>query len=104
MPRGYIEESAPQLVFRPHIFRNNARDVATLAAELEKLAPRYTEIKKPTIIITGDKDTIVSPEIHSLGLERDIAGAELVIGNGVGHKPDYAMTEEVIKAIEKVSR
>jgi pimeloyl-ACP methyl ester carboxylesterase len=28
-------------------------------------SPRYAEITAPTVIIAGDRDTIVSPEIHS---------------------------------------
>ena len=101
---GYVEKAAIPLVFRPEVFRNNARDVTGLKAEVEKMSPRYTEIKAPTVVITGDSDDIVLASIHSVGLERDIEGAELIILPGVGHKPDYVATDVAIEAIEKVAK
>ena len=65
---------------------------------------RYNEIKVPTVIITGDVDDIVAPFIHSTGAERDIKGSELIVLQGIGHKPDYEATDVVINAIKKVSR
>jgi pimeloyl-ACP methyl ester carboxylesterase len=57
----------------------------------------------PTVIITGDSDEIVYEELHSLGLNRDIKGSELVWVKGLGHKPDYVATDLAITAIEKVA-
>ncbi len=104
VPDDYARKTAAELVLRPDEFRNNARDVAKLNGYIKQIESRYKEIKKPTVIITGNKDDIVSPEIHSIGLERDIEGAELIVLDGVGHKPDYAKTDVVIDAIRKVSR
>jgi pimeloyl-ACP methyl ester carboxylesterase len=39
-----------------------------------RVAPRYPEIKAPTVIITGDSDSVVLAHIHSEGLARDIEG------------------------------
>lgn len=102
MPDDYMETSAAALVFRPEVFRNNARDVAGLLEFVKEFSPRYAEIKAPTVIITGNKDDIVLPSIHSVGLERDIEGAELIVLNGVGHKPDYVAREQAVSAIKKM--
>ncbi len=99
---GYAEQTSVELVFRPQIFRNNAHDVATLKSFVTDFSPRYSQIKVPTQIITGDSDDVVLPEIHSVGLERDIEGAELTVLSGVGHKPDYVATDVVVKAIRTV--
>ncbi|MFD0915461.1 alpha/beta fold hydrolase [Pseudahrensia aquimaris] len=104
MPDDYVDATGIALVLRPEQFRNNARDVTTLKSEVTRMQPRYSQIKKPTVIITGNKDDVVLPDIHSVGLERDIEGAELIVLDGVGHKPDYAATRVAIEAIEKVSR
>lgn len=101
-PVNYVENTALPLILRPASFRHNARDVDGLNAFSRAFSPRYKEIKAPTVVITGDKDDIVAPEIHSLGLERDIEGAELVVVPGLGHKPDYAETARAMAAIEKV--
>ena len=103
-PEGYVEQAAIPLVFRPWVFRNNARDVAGLNAFLLEFSKRYSEIKAPTVIITGDKDDVVSPAIHSIGLEKDIEGSELIVLPGVGHKPEYAATQTLVDAIFKVAQ
>ncbi len=99
----YVEEGAPALVLRPDNFRNNAIDVANLQDYVTRISPRYTQIRTPTVIITGDSDPIVLEEIHSEGLARDIAGSELVMIHGLGHKPDYVVTDVAIAAIEKIA-
>lgn len=103
-PAGYLRDSATELVFRPNVFRNNARDVTGLKPFVTEFSPRYREIMKPAIIITGDKDDVVLAEIHSVGLERDIPNAELIVLPDVGHKPDYVATETVVDAVKKVAR
>jgi len=100
----YAEKAAIKLVFRPENFRANSRDVAGLNAFVSEFSKRYKEIKAPTVVITGDKDDVVAPSIHSVGLERDIEGAELIVLPNVGHKPDYAATQTALDAIARVSQ
>ncbi|NKN35521.1 alpha/beta hydrolase [Agrobacterium sp. a22-2] len=102
-PADYIDKTGPALVLRPESFRNNALDVAGLHAYVTRMAPRYREIAAPTVIITGDSDDVVLEEIHSRGLERDIAGSELVWIRGLGHKPDYIATDIAVAALEKIA-
>ncbi len=99
-PADYVMKTAPELVLRPRTFRNNAIDVVNLFAYVSTHAPRYSEIKAPTVIITGDSDDIVLEELHSRGLARDIAGAKLITIRNLGHKPDYVTTDVAIAAIE----
>jgi pimeloyl-ACP methyl ester carboxylesterase len=103
VPDNYRDTAAIPLVLRPDNFCNNARDVANLFAHVQKTQPHYREITAPTVIITGDSDEIVYEELHSLGLNRDISGSELVWVRGLGHKPDYVATDLAIAAIEKVA-
>lgn len=104
VPSNYIDKAAIPLVFRPRAFRANARDVAGLSQFVQDFSMRYREIKVPTIIITGDRDGVVSPAIHSLSLEREIEGSQLVILPGIGHKPEYSATKQVADAILSVAR
>ena len=55
------------------------------------------------MVISGDADTVVYEEIHSLGLARDIPGAELVWVKNLGHKPDWIAPDLVVAAIEKLA-
>ena len=102
-PELYVEKAQIPLVLRPGAFRANAEDVAGLYGYTVRASPRYGEINKPAVIITGDGDTVVLEEVHSKGLARDIAGSELVWIEGLGHKPEYVVPEIAVMAIEKIS-
>lgn len=102
-PDGYIEETAAYLAIRPNAFRYNAIDIGNLLEYVKRVSPRYKEIKAPTVIITGDADRVVLPEIHSLQLHEDIAGSTLLRIHNLGHKPDYIVTDLAIAAIETLA-
>lgn len=99
----YLEDAAIELVLRPAAFRANAIDVAGLYDHVTAMAPRYGEITAPTVIVSGDHDTVVYEEIHSQGLARDIPHAELVWVRNMGHKPDWIAPDLVSAAIERVA-
>ena len=103
VPDGYVGNASIPLVLRPPAFRANARDVARLYDYVRAASPGYGEIKAPTVVISGDRDKVVYATIHSVGLERDIAGAELVWVHNLGHKPDWIAPDLVVGAIEKVA-
>jgi pimeloyl-ACP methyl ester carboxylesterase len=103
VPENYAQDAAIRLVLRPAAFRANARDVAGLFDFVEKLVPRYGEITAPTVVISGNRDTVVYEEIHSMGLARDIPGSELLWVENLGHKPDWIATGLAVAAIEKLA-
>jgi pimeloyl-ACP methyl ester carboxylesterase len=100
---AYLDEAQIPLVLRPGAFRANARDVEGLFSFVSEAQKRYRSIAAPTVVISGDSDTVVYEEIHSLGLARDIPGAELVWVKNLGHKPDWIAPDLVVAAIEKVA-
>jgi pimeloyl-ACP methyl ester carboxylesterase len=103
VPENYLARAGIPLVLRPGAFRSNAIDVAGLYAYALRAAPKYKEIKAPTVVISGDRDTVVYAGVHSVGLARDIAGAQLVWVHNLGHKPDWIAPDLVVAAIEKVA-
>lgn len=102
VPEGYLERAQIPLVLRPRAFRANAADVDGLYRFALANAPRYKEIDAPTVVISGDCDTVVYEEVHSLGLARDIPGAELVWVKNLGHKPDWVAPDLVVAAVGKL--
>jgi pimeloyl-ACP methyl ester carboxylesterase len=102
-PEDYVKRASIELVLRPSAFRANAVDVESLYPFALANQRRYGEIKAPTVVISGDSDTVVYEEIHSLGLERDIPGAELVWIRNLGHKPDWIAPELIVAAVEKMT-
>jgi pimeloyl-ACP methyl ester carboxylesterase len=103
VPDGYNRDAAIALVLRPSAFRANAADVESLFPHVSKASARYGGIAAPTVVISGDSDTVVFEEIHSIGLARDIEGAELVWVENLGHKPDWTAPELIAAAVEKVA-
>jgi pimeloyl-ACP methyl ester carboxylesterase len=102
-PENYVARASISLVLRPSVFRANAFDVQSLYPYALQTAGRYKEITAPTIVISGNRDTVVYEEIHSLGLARDIPGAELLWVDNLGHKPDWIASDLVVASIEQLA-
>ena len=103
-PRDYGHRSATRLVLRRSSFRHNAKDIGGLNDNVARMSQRYCEITAPTVIITGDSDGIVLPDLHSRGLARDIKGSRLVWLKDVGHMPTYSATDAIVAEIERLNR
>lgn len=102
-PASYFDEGGVGLVFRPRAFCANARDVRATKAEFAAQAPRYADLFTPTIIITAEKDKIVSPKRNARALAAELQAAELVIAPDAGHMPHRLRTDLVIAAIRRVN-
>lgn len=99
----YRTRTQVAMVLRPGHFLNNGIQVARLYDHVEKTQDKYPQITAPTVIITGNRDAIVLPEIHSVGLARDLPNAQLLWINNLGHKPDHVLPDLVMAAIDEVS-
>jgi pimeloyl-ACP methyl ester carboxylesterase len=102
-PADYADRAAIALVLRPQTFLANARDVAGLNAFVTRQAPRYASIKAPTVIITGDRDTVVSPDIHARAFAAKLPQSKLVVLEGVGHMPHHVASDRVVAAIDELA-
>ncbi len=103
VPATYLNDAGIELVMVPHRFMDNSEDLVGLHPHTVRYNARYKEIKTPTIIITGDHDTVVSKDIHAVKLARDITGSRLFVVKNVGHKPDYALSDLVAASIETLA-
>jgi pimeloyl-ACP methyl ester carboxylesterase len=102
-PADYAERAAIALVLRPESFLANARDVAGLHAFVTRQAPRYALIKAPIVIITGDRDTVVSPDIHARAFAAKVPQSKLIVLEGVGHMPHHVAPDQVVSAIDDIA-
>ena len=101
-PRGYLRRAATRLLLRPATLLANAADVARLRVFLRRQVERYGALATPTIIITGDRDTIVSPQHHSLKLAAAAPGARIEVLPGLGHMLHHAAAARVVEAVEEL--
>jgi pimeloyl-ACP methyl ester carboxylesterase len=81
-------------------FYSNARDLALLKNFITTQVPRYAQLRTPTVIISGDCDTMVSPDINARALAATLPCAKLVLLKDIGHMPHHAAPEIVAAAIE----
>jgi pimeloyl-ACP methyl ester carboxylesterase len=101
-PADYYEDAGVGLIFRSRAFRSSAQDVCATNSEFATQAPNYPDILAPAVIITADKDKVVSPKRHARTLAVDLPAAELVIAPGAGHMPHRLRTDLVFAAIRRV--
>ncbi|MFZ2159741.1 MAG: alpha/beta hydrolase [Bradyrhizobium sp.] len=99
LPDNFVRNTATPLLLRPREFLANARDLVTLKEAVREQAPRYAEITAPVVVITGDVDKTVSPNIHSRPFAATVPDARLVVLPDVGHMVQQAAPELVIAEI-----
>jgi pimeloyl-ACP methyl ester carboxylesterase len=93
-PPDYLRLAAIRLVLRPRTF---------FATFIAAQVPSYVDLRSPTIIITGDRDTMVSPEINACALAATLPRAKLIFLKGVGHMPHHAEPDAVSAAIDELA-
>jgi pimeloyl-ACP methyl ester carboxylesterase len=98
MPKDFVRDSATPLLLRPREFIANAWDLVTLKAAVIEQSPRYDRIRAPVVVIAGDADNTVWPDIHSRPFVARVPNARLIMLPGVGHMvqnadPDLVMHE-----------
>jgi pimeloyl-ACP methyl ester carboxylesterase len=100
-PKNYFDDAGVGLTMRPGAFRASARDVIASKAEFAAQAPGYADIMAPAIIISGEKDRVVSPRIHARALAYDMPAAELITAPGAGHMPHRIRPDLVLAAVRR---
>jgi pimeloyl-ACP methyl ester carboxylesterase len=100
MPPDFVRSTATSLLLRPREFLANARDLVTLKAAVAEQAPRYGAITAPTVVITGDRDSTVSPNRHSRPFAAAVPNAKLIVLPEVGHMVQNAAPELVVGEID----
>jgi pimeloyl-ACP methyl ester carboxylesterase len=100
MPDNFVADSATPLLLRPSEFLTNAHDLVRLKQAVTEQAPRYAEIKAPTVVISGDADKTVSTNIHARPFAAAVANAKLIVLPGVGHMVQNVAPDLVVREIE----
>ncbi len=103
-PPGFVEATRLPLLLRPLQFRANCEDVSFAEAAVAALSPRYGAIRAPTEIVAGDRDGVVSTDIHARALARGIPGARLTILSDVGHAPHHVAPDRIVGLVLEAER
>jgi pimeloyl-ACP methyl ester carboxylesterase len=68
-------------------------------ADATELTARIPEIEQPTLVLTGDSDTVV-PVIDSQRLDSELPNSELVILPSCGHVPHEECPKAFVEAVD----
>ena len=88
---------------RPSHFYATATDLVALEHDLRQQQTRYDEITMPVGILFGTEDRVLDHRRHGLAMQGRIAGLDLEIADGIGHMPQYAVTERVVAFIRRIA-
>jgi pimeloyl-ACP methyl ester carboxylesterase len=102
-PADYLARAGGELILRPAALIANAEDILRLASFVAEQAPRYAKLQTPTVIITGDADDVVSPEIHAHAIAAVLPRGKLIVLPDVGHMVHFAAAEQIVQAIAELS-
>lgn len=101
VPLEYLE-LATATWNRPGQIKAIVQDEAVFSPTAEELSRRYSEVRVPIVIVTGDSDLLVSPERHAYPLHRAISHSKLIVLPATGHMLPHIRPETVLEAIEMV--
>jgi len=101
-PADYRRKAGIDLLFRPGQFVADAQDVSRLCAFLREQSPRYTQLRVPLTIITGTRDRIVSPRLHSHALHAQVPHSKLIVLDGAGHAPHHHHRDAIVRAVAEL--
>ncbi|MEP1441405.1 MAG: alpha/beta hydrolase [Hyphomicrobiales bacterium] len=101
VPKVYANEIGNNMVLTPSRFLANADDISVLRDFVVEQSKRYGEISAPTTIISGDKDQVVLPWVHSENLARDLNNNDtrLIWLKDAGHMPHHSAVDIFVEEI-----
>jgi pimeloyl-ACP methyl ester carboxylesterase len=102
VPEGYLEAAGSARAVRPSAMRANSLDMVSAKREVIAQQARYPEIRIPVAILTGDRDGVVSPAIHSVQLAQKLSNARIEVLKDTGHLPHEASPEKFQKLLDWV--
>src|SRR5882724_2493174 len=102
VPKHYLRHVLSEWT-RPKKVKWYSVDDALLNESLPNLTSRYSEIRVPVVIVTGDSDLIVPANENAHRLYRELPHAELVVLEKTGHQIPFTRPDAVVEAIDRVS-
>jgi len=78
-------------------------DEWALNDSLRRMTKRYSDIRIPVVIVTGDEDKIVSPKENAHRLQTVIPGSQLIELKKTGHEIPQTHPESIHSALLLIS-
>jgi pimeloyl-ACP methyl ester carboxylesterase len=102
VPKHYLRHVLSEWT-RPKKVKWYSVDDALLTESLPKFASRYSDIRVPVVIVTGDSDLIVPAKENAHRLYEALPHAELIVLEKTGHQIPFTRPDAVVDAIDRVA-
>ncbi len=79
-------------------------DETELNDSLKSMSKKYASIRKPVVIVTGDKDNIVSPKDNAFRLKKVIARSQIIELKDTGHEIPQTRPESLYQAVKLAAK
>lgn len=100
VPEHYVQRLGALLALRPQNFLGNIQDMTLLSEYMQRLSPRYDQVRLPLLIIHGEADKLVPFWNHGRRVLPVIPQARAVLIPNAGHAPQHSHPREVVEALE----
>jgi pimeloyl-ACP methyl ester carboxylesterase len=102
VPKHYLRHVLSEWT-RPRKVKWYSVDDALLTESLPKFTPRYSDIRAPVVIVTGDSDLIVPAKENAHRLYEALPHAELIVLEKTGHQIPFTRPDAVVDAIDRLA-
>jgi len=102
LPDNYFKLATSSWLGRKQL-KAYLEDEWALNDSLKKMSKRYSEIKIPVVIVTGDEDKIVSPKDNAYRLQAAIPQSRLIELKETGHEIPQTHPESIYTALTLIS-
>ena len=79
-------------------------DETELNESLKSMSKKYASIRKPVVIVTGDKDNIVSPKDNAFRLKKTIPRSQIIEVKDTGHEIPQTRPESLYQAVKLAAK
>jgi pimeloyl-ACP methyl ester carboxylesterase len=101
VPDEYLRHASSSWLGHKQV-RAILEDEYGLDKELEKVSKHYSEISIPVVIVTGDRDKVVSAEHNAFRLKTSINQSQLIELKNTGHQVPQTHPESIYNALSLI--
>ncbi|HEX6650335.1 MAG TPA: alpha/beta hydrolase [Pyrinomonadaceae bacterium] len=102
VPRAYVTLATASWLGRKQL-KAYLEDESRLNASLDKMSKRYPQIAAPVVIVTGDRDQIVSAKDNAYRLKAAIPNARVITLKDTGHEIPQTDPESIYEALSLIT-
>ena len=103
VPNSYLKTACALWLGRRQV-KAYIEDESALNNSLQRMNRRYSEIAVPVVIVTGDKDRIVSAKDNANRLHAAVTGSQLIELKDTGHEIPQTHPESIYSALSLISQ